>query len=72
MTSNLERAKSPGNLLLGKGEANLPKQSVVTSPKYLLSTNSIWWKKIGSLSHFRMEKVLEGIGLLITPRDIKD
>ena len=29
LTSNLKRAKAPGNVLLEKGEANLPKQSVV-------------------------------------------
>ena len=29
LTSNLKRAKEPGNVLLDEGEANLPKQSVV-------------------------------------------
>ena len=29
LTSNLNRAKAPGNVLLNKGEANLSKQSVV-------------------------------------------
>ncbi|MEM9504269.1 MAG: type II toxin-antitoxin system PemK/MazF family toxin [Cyanobacteria bacterium P01_E01_bin.43] len=29
LTSNLKRAKAPGNVLLQLGEANLPKQSVV-------------------------------------------
>jgi mRNA interferase MazF len=29
LTSNLERAKAPGNVLLNEGEANLPKQGVV-------------------------------------------
>ena len=29
LTSNLSRAKAPGNVLLNKGEANLPKKSVV-------------------------------------------
>jgi mRNA interferase MazF len=29
LTSNLKRAAAPGNVLLGAGEANLPKQSVV-------------------------------------------
>jgi mRNA interferase MazF len=29
LTSNLRRAQAPGNVLLEKGEANLPKESVV-------------------------------------------
>ena len=29
LTSNLKRAEAPGNILLEKGEADLPKQSVV-------------------------------------------
>jgi mRNA interferase MazF len=29
LTSNLNRAKAPGNVMLNKGEANLSKQSVV-------------------------------------------
>ena len=29
LTSNLERAKEPGNVLLSVGEGNLPKQSVI-------------------------------------------
>ena len=29
LTSNLKRAKEPGNVLLDEGEANLPKQSVI-------------------------------------------
>ncbi len=29
LTTNLRRAKEPGNVLLDEGEANLPKQSVI-------------------------------------------
>jgi len=29
LTSNLKRAKAPGNILLDKGEANMPKKSVI-------------------------------------------
>ena len=31
LTSNLKRAKEPGNVLLDEGEANLPKRSVVVA-----------------------------------------
>lgn len=72
LTSNLERAKSPGNLLLEKGEANLPKASVVNITQIFTVNKQDLVEKIGTLSLFRMAAVLEGIGLLIMPRDIKD
>jgi mRNA interferase MazF len=35
ITSNLSRAKAPGHVLLKKGEANLPKASVVNVSQIL-------------------------------------
>ena len=72
LTSNLQRAKSPGNVLLEKGEANLPKQSVVNVTQIFTVDKRDLIGKIGSLSRDRMGQVLEGIELLIKPRDIKD
>ena len=72
LTSNLERAKSPGNVLLEKGEANLPKQSVVNVTQIFTVNKLDLAEKIGSLSRNRMAQVLEGIGLVVTPRDIKE
>jgi mRNA interferase MazF len=72
LTSNLDRAKSPGNVLLEKGEAHLPKTSVVNITQIFTVNKQDLIEKIGSVSRFRMIKVLEGIGLLIMPREIKD
>ncbi len=72
LTSNLQRAESPGNVLLEKGEANLPKSSVVNITQIFTVDKQDLMEKIGSLSHDRMAQVLEGIELLITPRDIKE
>ena len=72
LTTNLERAKSPGNVLLDKGEANLPKQSVVNITQIFTVNKQDLTEKIGSLSRNRMAQVLEGIGLLIMPKDIKE
>lgn len=72
LTSNLRRAKSPGNVLLGKDEANLPKPSVVNVTQIFTMDKRDLTEKIGSLSHERMAQVLEGIELLIKPRDIKE
>lgn len=72
LTSNLQRAESPGNVLLEEGEANLPKQSVVNVTQIFTVDKGDLTEKIGSLSRDRMAQVLEGIELLIKPRDIKE
>ena len=72
LTSNLRRAKSPGNVLLEKDEANLPKQSVVNVTQIFTVDKRDLTEKIGSLSRDRMGQVLEGIELIIKPRDIKE
>jgi mRNA interferase MazF len=72
LTTNIERAKSPGNVLLEKGEADLPKQSVVNITQIFTVNKQDLTEKIGSLSRKRMAQVLDGIGLLVMPRDIKE
>jgi mRNA interferase MazF len=72
LTSNLQRAKSPGNVSLEKGEANLPKESVVNITQIFTVGKLDLTEKIGSISNKKMIQVLEGIALLITPRDTKD
>jgi mRNA interferase MazF len=72
LTSNLQRGQSPGNVLLEKGEANLPKSSVVNITQIFTVDKRDLTEKIGSLTHNRMAQVLEGIELLIRPRDIRD
>ena len=70
LTSNLKRASAPGNVLLEKGEANLPKKSVVNVTQLFTVNKSDLTKKIGSLAWQRIYQVLEGIKLLTEPRDI--
>jgi len=72
LTSNLKRAKAPGNVLLAKGEANLPKQSVANISQIFTVNKSDLVEKVGSLSRNRVYQILEGIQLLTTPRDIED
>jgi len=72
LTSNIQRAESPGNVFLEKGEANLPKPSVVNVTQIFTVDKKDLTEKIGSLSRNRLAQVLEGVELLITPRDIKD
>jgi mRNA interferase MazF len=72
LTSNLQRAESPGNVLLEKGEANLPKPSVVNITQIFTVNKQDLLEKIGSISRHRMTQVIQGIELLIFPRDIKE
>jgi len=72
LTSNPQRAESPGNVLLEKGEANLPKPSVVNITQIFTVNKQDLVEKIGALSRTRITQVLQGIELLITPRDIKE
>jgi mRNA interferase MazF len=70
LTSNLARAKSPGNVLLRKGEANLPKRSVINISQIFTVNKSDLTEKIGQISLKKMNQVLDGVKLLIEPRDI--
>lgn len=70
LTSNLKRAKAPGNVLLKKGEAHLPKKSVVNISQMVTVDKSLLVEKIGNLSMARINQVLEGIHLLLEPREI--
>lgn len=72
LTSNLRRAQAPGNVLLEKGEANLPKPSVVNISQVFTVDKRELDEKIGSLSSLRVRQVLHGIHLLIEPRDIEE
>ena len=69
LTSNLKRAKSPGNVKLEKGEANISKQSVVNVTQIYTVNKADLVEKIGSLSSGCLDQVLQGIQLLMAPRD---
>ena len=48
ITSNVSRAKAPVNVLLNKGEANLPKADVVNVSQVLTVDKSGWWNPSGN------------------------
>lgn len=70
LTSNLKRAKAPGNVLLNKGEANLSKKSVVNISQIYTINKADLLEKIGQVSEKRLQQVLGGIKLLIEPREV--
>jgi len=66
----VERARSPGNVLLKKGEGNLKKESVVSITQMITVNKSDLVEKIGSLPPTRIREIIEAITLLIEPREI--
>jgi mRNA interferase MazF len=72
LTSNLKRANAPGNVLLDKGEANLPKKSVINISQIFTVNKSDLSEKIGSLTRERFSQVYEGIKLLAEPREVDE
>ncbi len=70
LTSNLKRGNAPGNVILNKGEANLPKKSVVNISQIFTVNKSDLTEKIGSLSMARIYSILQGIKLLTEPREV--
>jgi mRNA interferase MazF len=72
LTTNLRRAKAPGNVLLSENEAELPKQSVIVISQVLTVDKSELTDKIGTLSKERINQILEGINLITEPREVDE
>ena len=64
ITSNLSRAKAPGNVLLRKGEANLPKASVVNVSQILTVDKAELAESIGTLSDAAANAVGDGLHMI--------
>ena len=69
LTSNLKRANAPGNVLLEKKEANLPRQSVVNVSQIFTVDKSQVADYIGTLSPRRVRQILDGVKLVMEPRE---
>jgi mRNA interferase MazF len=65
ITSTLKFCELPGNVILRKGEANLPKRSVVNMTQIKTVDKSSLKEKIGSLTKDRMAEVHEGMKLVM-------
>ena len=70
LTSNLKRAKAPGNVLISKGEANPKKDSVANISQVITVDRSDLAVKIGSLSPSSIKHIIEVIKMLIVPNDV--
>jgi mRNA interferase MazF len=67
LTSRLRYAEQSGNVALAKGEAELPKRSVVNVTQLATVDRARLVEKIGSVSRDRLRQVLDGIHLLLAP-----
>jgi mRNA interferase MazF len=69
LTSNLSRADMPGNILLDKKETNLHKPSVVNVSQIFTVDKSQLGEYVGILSPKRVREILDGIKLVLEPRE---
>jgi mRNA interferase MazF len=66
ITSTLKFGELPGNVILRKGEANLPKRCVINVTQIKSVDKSSVKDKIGALSKKRMDEVQEGLKLVMS------
>ena len=67
LTTNLKHARAPENVLLKKGEANLPRHSLVNVSQLVTVDKRDLVEKIGTLSRQRVRLILRGIRMLTEP-----
>jgi mRNA interferase MazF len=70
LTTNLQRAKAPGNILLEPGEGGLSKASVVNvSQIFTVDKNSLE-EFCGAIPSRKITQLIKGIILLIQPAEV--
>ncbi len=70
ITSDLKRAAAPGNVLLKAGEGGLPKASVVLVSQIFTLDKRDLSDHMGTLSPRRVRQILDGVRLVLEPRDV--
>jgi mRNA interferase MazF len=65
ITSNQRLAAMPGNVRLRRGEAHLPRPSVVNVSQIRTVNRDRLIEKVGDLTPARMREVLTGLGLVL-------
>jgi len=66
ITSTMKFGELPGNVIIGKGEANLPKKCVINTTQIKSVDKKSIKEKIGTLSKKKMDGVHEGLKLIMT------
>jgi len=70
LTTNLKRAQAPGNVLLGEGEAGLPRRSVVNVTQIYTVDKDELVERLGTLSVTSLGAVIDGLALVLEPREL--
>ena len=65
ITSTMKFGQLPGNVILQKGEANMPKACVINATQIKSVDKKSIQEKIGTLSKNRMNEVYEGLKLIM-------
>jgi mRNA interferase MazF len=65
LTSNIKLSKVPGNVILHKGSANLPKSSVAVVSQIATVDKNRLIEKIGTLERDSIEEILSGCQMVI-------
>ena len=71
LTSNLQRALAPGNVRLEAGEGGLTRPSVVNVSQLFTIDKRQALEWIGALSPRRVRQILDGIALVLEPREVE-
>jgi mRNA interferase MazF len=69
LTTNLKRASAPGNVRLDKKESKLSKESVVNVSQVFTVDKTQLDEYVGTLSSKRITEILNGIKLVLDPRE---
>jgi mRNA interferase MazF len=73
LMSNMKRTNTPGNVALKKGEADLPKKSVVSASQLFTVNKSDLFEKIGTLSMIVSCRFFKGLNFSLNPeKSIKE
>jgi mRNA interferase MazF len=64
ITSNISRSRSPGNVAIKKGDANLPKDCVVDVSQLQTVDRSELTERIGKLPAPKVDDIRDGLQLL--------
>jgi mRNA interferase MazF len=66
ITTNLDLAEMPGNVLLKKNQSGLPKDSVANVTQIVTADKKLLLEHIGTLSERKMEQIEEGLRLVLS------
>jgi len=70
LTSNLEKANLPGNVLLEQGQGGVKKASVVNITQIFTVDKNDLGEHIGSITQQKMKQIISGINVLLQPMEI--